>query len=117
MPYKRGEVIDINLNPVKGSETGKTRPCVIVTNNVYNAKLPVLQVVPLTEWSEKKGRILSNVTIEPDERNNLLKKSVADCLQCRPVDIRARLVKRRGVLDAKSLEKIDQGLKVVFGIA
>ena len=27
---KRGMVIDVNLDPVKGSETGKIRPCVIV---------------------------------------------------------------------------------------
>jgi len=117
MPYKRGDIIDIDLNPVKGSETGKVRPCVIVTNDVYNARVPVLQVVPLTEWSEKKGRILSNVTLIPDDKNGLQKKSVADCLQCRPIDIRARFVKKRGVLDAGSLQKIDEGLKVVFGLA
>ena len=29
----RGMVVDVNLEPVQGSETGKTRPCVIVTNN------------------------------------------------------------------------------------
>ena len=51
----RGMVVDINLNPVKGSETGKIRPCVIVTNNQYNARVPVIEVVPLTAWSEKKG--------------------------------------------------------------
>jgi len=27
----RGMVVDVNLEPVQGSETGKTRPCVIVT--------------------------------------------------------------------------------------
>jgi mRNA interferase MazF len=49
----RGMVVDVNLEPVQGSETGKTRPCVIVTNNVYNQRVPVIQVVPITEWSEK----------------------------------------------------------------
>lgn len=39
MIIKRGMVIDINLEPVKGSETGKTRPCIIVTNDVYNERL------------------------------------------------------------------------------
>ncbi len=52
---KRGMVVDINLDPSKGSETGKIRPCVIVTNNVYNARVPVIQVVPVTAWNEKKG--------------------------------------------------------------
>ena len=49
----RGMVVDVNLEPVQGSETGKTRPSVIVTNNVYNQRVPVIQVVPITEWSEK----------------------------------------------------------------
>lgn len=39
MIIKRGMVIDINLEPVKGFETGKTRPCIIVTNDVYNERL------------------------------------------------------------------------------
>ena len=43
---KRGMVIDANLDPAKGSETGKIRPCVIVTNDVYNERVPVIQVVP-----------------------------------------------------------------------
>ncbi len=60
-PLKRGMVIDVNLDPTVGSETGKTRPRLIVTNDIYNARVPVIQVVPITEWSEKKGRIITNV--------------------------------------------------------
>jgi len=50
---RRGMVIDIDLNPVKGSETGKIRPCIVVTNDVYNQRVPVIQVVPVTTWNEK----------------------------------------------------------------
>ncbi|MCH8961739.1 MAG: type II toxin-antitoxin system PemK/MazF family toxin [Bacteroidetes bacterium] len=57
-PFKRGMVVDVNLDPTQGSETGKTRPCVIVTNDTYNARVPVIQVVPITAWSQKKGRIV-----------------------------------------------------------
>ncbi len=32
---KRGMIIDVNLDPTKGSETGKVRPCVVVTNDIY----------------------------------------------------------------------------------
>ena len=112
----RGLVIDINLNPVKGSETGKIRPCVVVTNNTYNARVPVIQVVPLTAWSEKKGRIITNVEILPSNSNGCSKKSVADCLQTRPVDHGARLVRIRGKLDSSDLGKIDTALKIVFDL-
>jgi len=45
---KRGLIIEVNLAPTKGSETGKIRPCVVVTNNTYNERVPVIQVVPIT---------------------------------------------------------------------
>lgn len=113
---KRGMVIDVNLDPIRGSETGKIRPCVIVTNDVYNARVPVIQVVPITEWNEKKGRIVTNVLLEPNAANGISKKSVADCLQTRPIDHRYRLVKVRGKLDAETMRKIDQALKKIFDL-
>jgi mRNA interferase MazF len=112
----RGLIIDINLDPASGSETGKVRPCVVVTNNIYNEKVPVIQVVPVTAWNPKKAQIITNVAIEPSNKNNLSKKSIADCLQTRPVDYRTRLKRIRGELEPETLEKIDQALKVVFDI-
>ena len=41
---ERGLILDINLEPVQGSETGKVRPCVVVTNDVYNERVPVIQI-------------------------------------------------------------------------
>ena len=113
---KRGMVIDVDLNPTKGSETGKIRPCVIVTNDVYNAKIPVIQVVPLTAWNQKKDHIKTNITLSPTDENGLTKRSVADCLQTRPIDYRFRLVKVRGELSAEEMEKIDRALKTVFAL-
>jgi mRNA interferase MazF len=107
-------VIDVNLDPTQGSETGKIRSCVIVTNNTYNARVPVIQVIPLTAWSARKARIITNVEIVPSPCNGLTKKSVADCLQTRPVDHRARLVKVRGELEDAVMAKIDDALKIVF---
>jgi mRNA interferase MazF len=111
---KRGMIIDVNLDPIKGSGTGKIRPCVVVTNDIYNERVPVIQVVPITEWSAKKTRIKTNVEIYPSSDNGLFKKSVADCLQTRPIDHRHRLVKIRGRLSIDKVEEINQSLKVVF---
>ena len=109
-------LIDVDLNPIRGSERGKIRPCVVVTNDVYNAHVPVIQVVPITAWSEKKDRIRTNVTLLPHLKNGLTKKSVADCLQTRPIDHRFRLVKIRGELSIEEMERIDGALKVVFAL-
>ena len=111
---KRGMVIDVNLDPTTGSETGKIRPCIIVTNDIYNARVPVIQVVPITAWSTKKAKIATHVEIDPTRGNGLSKKSVADCLQTRPIDHRHRLVKIRGLLSSPKMRKIDQSLKIVF---
>jgi len=109
-------VLLINLDPTLGSETGKSRPCIVVTNNTYNSKLPVIQVVPITAWSEKKAKIISNVTLEPTPENGLSKYSVADCLQTRPIDYRERLVSVLGKVTAEDLIKIDKSIKIVFGL-
>ena len=111
---KRGMIIDVNLNPTVGSETGKIRPCIIVTNDVYNERVPVIQVVPITGWSAKKAKIATNVEINPTQSNGLSKKSIADCLQTRPIDHRHRLVRIRGKLSPADIKKIDQSLKIVF---
>jgi mRNA interferase MazF len=113
---KRGMLVDFNLDPVKGSETGKVRPCIIVTNNIYNARVPVIQVVPITTWSERKASIVTNVELLPTPENGLSKKSIADCLQTRPVDHRARLVRIRGRVARDVLEQIDEALKAVFAL-
>jgi mRNA interferase MazF len=111
---ERGMIIDVNLDPTKGSETGKIRPCVIVTNNIYNEILPVIQIVPITEWSAKKARVKTNVEIYPSSDNGLSKKSVADCLQTRPIDHRHRLIKIRGRLSLDNVAEINKALKIVF---
>ena len=113
---KRGMVIDINLDPTMGSETGKIRPCVVVTNDTYNQRVPVIQVVPITAWSDKKRRIVTNVELAPEPQNGLVKTSIADCLQTRPVDHRHRLVKIRGKLGAQDMQRIDAALRKVFAL-
>ena len=88
----------------------------VVTNDVYNARVPVIQVVPVTAWNPKKARIKTNVTLTPSVINGLDKKSVADCLQTRPVDYRLRLSRVRGKLEQNDIRAIDQALKVVFSL-
>ena len=111
---KRGMVIDVNLDPTKGSETGKIRPCIVVTNDVYNERVPIIQVVPITNWNKKKSKIATNVEIQPSPSNGLFKKSIADCLQTRPIDHRQRLKNIRGSLSSDKMSEIDTSLKRVF---
>ena len=113
---QRGMVIDVNLEPVKGSETGKKRPCIVITNNVYNARVPVIQVIPITEWSEKKSRIITNCVLEPSPENGIVKRSVADCLQTRPIDWKSRFVSLRGQLNQSEIVALEKALRIVFAL-
>ncbi len=105
-----------NLNPVKGSETGKIRPCIVVTNNIYNRILSVIQVVPITEWTEKKALVKTNITLLKSSENGLTKKSIADCLQNRPIDYKQRFIRLRGKLSSEKMSEINQALRIIFDI-
>lgn len=49
----RGEVWWVNFEPSKGGEITKTRPAIIVSNNMANKMLNRLQVVPITSNTKK----------------------------------------------------------------
>ena len=52
---KRGEIYYAALDPVLGSETGKTRPVLIIQNDVGNLYSPTTIVAVITEYSEKSN--------------------------------------------------------------
>ena len=59
---KRHEIWYARLEPVEGSEIGKTRPCVIVSLDVMNTVLATLVVCPLTSTLHAGWRSRLKVT-------------------------------------------------------
>ena len=49
---KQGEIWLINLDPTIGAEIKKTRPAIIVNDDVLG-KLPLKIIVPVTDWKDK----------------------------------------------------------------
>lgn len=53
-------IVDVDLDPTMGAETAKLRPAIVVTNDTYNERVPVIQVVatdcvPSAEhWTPKR---------------------------------------------------------------
>lgn len=47
-PVRRGDVFVVNLNPTRGGEIRKTRPCLVVSPDDLNAYLRTFIVAPLT---------------------------------------------------------------------
>lgn len=48
MSLQEGDTIWVNLDPAKGTETKKTRPCLIVSNDNYNRHFNTILVVPIS---------------------------------------------------------------------
>jgi mRNA interferase MazF len=51
----RGEVYWVELDPTRGTEIKKTRPCLIISPNDMNAVLPRILVAPITSKGHQLG--------------------------------------------------------------
>ena len=63
---KRGDIHYANLDPVVGRETGKTRPVLVIQNDIGNMYSPTTIVAIITEYSEKKASYPICVAIKRD---------------------------------------------------
>lgn len=79
---KRGEIYLVALDPVLGSETGKTRPAIVLQNELANRSSPTVTVVPLTS---KVERCHPFQVLLPAAETGLTKDSKALCEQIRTV--------------------------------
>ena len=50
MKLRRAEIWLVDLEPVRRGELGKTRPCVIVSDDGYNQLAPAPLVMPITTY-------------------------------------------------------------------
>ena len=48
MDLNRGDIVGINLNPKKGEEIGKIRPCIVISDDDENHILDTIIVIPLS---------------------------------------------------------------------
>jgi mRNA interferase MazF len=102
---RRGEVQLIRLDPTRGSEIKKTRPCVIVSPDELNAHLQTVIVAPLTS----AGRPYPfRVPCKFENHPGLV---VLD--QIRTVD-RERLLRKLGTLPGPNLEGVLRVLREMF---
>jgi mRNA interferase MazF len=105
----RGEIYEVDLDPVVGSEQGKKRPCVIIQNDFGNACSPVTIVACITSKLERKN-YPTNVFITAQE-TGLRYDSLVLLNQIRTVD-KARLTIKKGKIPPLKMLEIDAALKI-----
>ena len=102
---RRGDVFLISLDPARGDEIQKTRPCVIVSPNELNANLRTFIVAPLTSGGHPYP---FRVSCKFQGRSGHI---VLD--QIRTVD-RELLIRRVGKLSSSTLARILAILQEMF---
>jgi mRNA interferase MazF len=102
---RRGEIWLVELNPTRGSEIQKTRPCVVVSPDELNVNLRTVIVAPMTS---KGFPAPFRVSITHAGTKGLL---LLD--QLRSVD-KSRLVKKAGTAHHKTLTAALATLQAVF---
>lgn len=111
---RRGEIYLTALDPTLGREIRKTRPALIIQNDVSNRLSDVTMVAPITSTVRFPLNPV-HVLLPANQNTGLSVTSVALFNQIRAVD-RMRLIKRLGVVDAATLEQIDEAIKISFGL-
>lgn len=92
-----------NLDPVIGSEQGKTRPVIVISDEGINQILSTVNVIPVT--TRKPGRrVYPNEILLPVDTDGLRAESIALCHQVRTLDKR-RLIKDLGLLKQVTLQE------------
>jgi mRNA interferase MazF len=106
----------VELNPAKESEQqGKSRPCVVVQNDVGNQYSPATIIAPFTKqytfgdtYPFEVEVLASDTALDHD--------SAADVNQIRVVDIDERVNKNIGSVSSSEMVTIDSAIKDSLGL-
>lgn len=110
---RRGDIFWADLEPVKGSEQGKTRPVLIIQNDVGNENSPVTIVACITTNLSKKD-YPTNVFITAKE-TGLSSDSVVLLNQIRTLD-KTRLQRKIGSVPQYRMIEVGEALKVSLNL-
>ena len=115
MTVKKWSIYRASLDPVVGSEQGKSRPVIIISEDAINDLLNIVNVLPIT--TRKAGRqIYPNEVLLSAHNYGLLNESVILCHQIRTLD-KLRLTKDYGAIyDLETQDEILEALCFQLGI-
>jgi mRNA interferase MazF len=107
----RGEIWRVRFDPIEGSEIGKTRPALILQNDLGNRYANTTIVAAIT------GRIKelpTLVNVDPSKSNGLRQSCAVNLSHIRTVN-QTRLISRIGRLEDEYFPKIQRALWISCG--
>jgi mRNA interferase MazF len=112
---RRGEIYLVSFDPTVGREIKKTRPALIIQNDIGNRYSDLTIVAAITS---KISSILYpvEVIVQPSKANGLQVLSAIRLDQIRSVD-KQRLIKRLGGIDASTMQRVEEAIQISLGLA
>ena len=109
---RRGDVVIVRLDPAEGHEMKKTRPAVVVQNDVGNRNASTTIVAPAT--GTHRGypfEVLVEADGSPFEKDSSIRLD-----QVRTVSIADRIHSVVGPLDTETMREVDDALRLSLGL-
>jgi mRNA interferase MazF len=109
---RRGDVVVVRFDPAEGHEMKKTRPAVVVQNDVGNENSSTTIVAPATgAYRGYPFEVLVEASESPFERDSSVRLD-----QIRVVSIEKRVHSIAGSLDTETMDEVDEALKLSLGL-
>lgn len=110
---KKGDIVIANLEPVKGSEQGGIRPCLVLQNNISNKYSPTIIISAITSRKFLK-QFPTNVELLKED-SGLEKDSTVMLNQIRTID-KSRITKKISSLDSEIMGKVNMAIEISLGL-
>ena len=111
---KRGDVFLVRFDPTEGVEIAKTRPAVIIQNDVGNRFSDLTIAAPIT--SKYDAELYPTEVLVKAPEGGLKNDSVVLLNQIRAID-KHRLGRRLGSLQSSTMTLVNEALAVSVGLA
>lgn len=106
-PIQRGDVFLANLDPTIGVEIKKTRPIIVVSNNMINRYSQLVIIIPLTT---NIARLSPSHVLIPKPEGSVDRDSKALTEQIRAMD-KQRLIAKIGTLSERYLLLVEEAIR------
>jgi len=105
---KRGDIFWVKLDPIEGSEIRKTRPAVVISNDINNEHADTITLLPLTS---SVGKVYPFEVLLSKGIGNISADSKIKANQIRTVD-KQRIKDRIGSLPKDIMIEIEKSVKI-----